>query len=251
MGKKLRFNIDLTIVHKINLLVCIFFQILDNLQLTLDISNSEGGLKGYIQYDQKRDSESSRYGIGISIGFTLKGPMKRVRHSQCHSTYYWVFEIWRANCTYLSVIRRRSSNRSILYVALWIIFVVSFSTSTQEIWSSNQERWDWDEIVEHWYLALFLCFCLKFESSFCLNLINFSSECAQASLNRKLRYTILDFLSMTPSYKFHSTRLINLISFSGVLKVVLFLPKLLYKSCLNAMKILYGTLFYFAIAYTF
>ena len=113
LGKKLRFNVDLTIVHKVNLLVCLFFQILDNLQLTLDISNSEGGLKGYIQYDQKRDSESSRYGIGISIGFTLKGPMKRVRHSQCHSTYYWVFEIWRANCTYLSVIRRRSCNRSI------------------------------------------------------------------------------------------------------------------------------------------
>ena len=66
---------------------------------------------------------------------------------------------------------------------------------------------------------------MKFESSFCLNLINFSSEYAQASLNRKLRYTILDFLSMTPSCKFHSTRLINLISFSGVLRVVLFLPK--------------------------
>ena len=62
--------------------MCLFFQILDNLQLTLDISNSEGGLKGYIQYDQKRDSESSRYGIGISIGFTLKRPMKRVQHDQ-------------------------------------------------------------------------------------------------------------------------------------------------------------------------
>ena len=49
---------------------------------------------------------------------------------------------------------------------------------------------------------------------------------------------------MTPSYKFHSTRLINLISFSSVLKIVLFLRKLLYKSCLNAMKTLHGTLFY-------
>ena len=73
----------------------------------------------------------------------------------------------------------------------------------------------------------------------------------QASLNRKLHYTILDFLSMMQSYMFHSTRLINLISFSGVLKIVLFLPKLLYKSCLDAMKTLYRTLFYFAIAYTF
>ena len=43
--KKFRFNIDLTIVHKKNLLVCLFFQILDNLQLTLDISNSERGTK--------------------------------------------------------------------------------------------------------------------------------------------------------------------------------------------------------------
>ena len=74
------------------------------------------------------------------------------------------------------------------------------------------------------------------------NLINFSSECTQASVNRKLRYTILDFLSMTPSYKFHSPRLINLISFSGVLKIVLFLSKLLYESCLNAMETLYETL---------
>ena len=42
------FNIDFTIVHKTNLLMCLYFKILDNLQLTLDISNSEGGLKGYI-----------------------------------------------------------------------------------------------------------------------------------------------------------------------------------------------------------
>ena len=78
MGKKLRFNIDLAIVHKINLLVCLFFKILDNIQLTLNISNSEGGLKGYIMYDQNWDSKSSRYVKGISIGFSLKGPMKRV-----------------------------------------------------------------------------------------------------------------------------------------------------------------------------
>ena len=135
-------------------------------------------------------------------------------------------------------------------MALWIIFVVSFSTSTQEIWSSNQERWDWDEIVEHWYLALFLCFCENLACTQSLEKINFLSECAQASLNRKVRYTILDFLPMTPSYKFHSTRLINLISCSSVLNIVLFLPKLLYKSCLNAMKTLCATLFYFSIAYT-
>ena len=136
-------------------------------------------------------------------------------------------------------------------MALWIISVVSFSTTTQEIWSSNQERKDWDDIVEHWYLALFLCFCLNLACAQSLEKSNFSRECAQASLDRKIRYAILDFPSMTPSYKFHSTRLINLISFSVALKIVLFLPKLLYKSCLNAMKTLYGTLFYFAIAYTF